>query len=263
MLYTLRAGGKSFTENSWLFFRLIVLYKTMNIQNWNFKILFFNFSSFFRSEDSRKRKNTGHGNSSQNHSRSRDKPVKHIPNSAAVTDDCLKCKSKKFSTFLVAKVVVSSSLLIVGSIILLINVNLLPWFHSSGPWQPPDDEKFLYNLDSNVIPVKRRETRIGGWSLANQQTLYELGTTQCDIDRRWVDELSAEDFEENYRFKKPVIIQFKTGATAWTDPKKWTVGSLKRNYGDWSVFSGNSREIVRSGGSGEVETTLKEFINRL
>lgn len=62
------------------------------------------------------------------------------------------------------------------------------------------------------------------------------------------------------RYKKPLIVQFKNGASDWTDPTKWTKPSLLKMYRDWSILSGTSEDIVRSGGNGDTRTSFKEYL---
>lgn len=62
------------------------------------------------------------------------------------------------------------------------------------------------------------------------------------------------------RYKKPLIVQFKNGASDWTDPTKWTKSSLLKMYRDWSILSGTSEDIVRSGGNGDTRTSFKEYL---
>ena len=101
----------------------------------------------------------------------------------------------------------------------------------------------------------------GGWLLADDLTNSLYNSTVCTIDRFFVDEISPDNFEKNYRFKKPLIIKFRNGAEGWTNPHKWTVDSLSEEYGHWSVLSGNAREIVRRGGSGYVDTSFSKYVH--
>ena len=103
----------------------------------------------------------------------------------------------------------------------------------------------------------------GGWRAADENTNRKYDTTVCDVDRKWAHKLTSEEFENIYRYKRPLIVQFNNGAKDWTDPSKWTVISLKREYGDWSVMSGNSREIVRRGGTGNLDILFSAFVDKL
>ena len=122
----------------------------------------------------------------------------------------------------------------------------------------------LFELDIYLLlksRIKLFHSNNGGWRLADDKTNEKYDTNICDIDRKWSHELTSEDFEKFYRYKKPVIVQFSSGAQDWTDPAKWTVSNLKREYGEWTVMSGNSREIVRRGGTGDLETSFSDFVD--
>ncbi|KAL3852997.1 hypothetical protein ACJMK2_016590, partial [Sinanodonta woodiana] len=107
-----------------------------------------------------------------------------------------------------------------------------------------------------------KKLKHGGWRLADDKTLKEFGSDICSIDVHNADDLSLEEFETTYKFKKPLVVKFKNGAKDWTDPDKWTVKSLKREYGEWSVLSGNSLEIVRLGGRGEMATSFSQYVDK-
>ena len=122
----------------------------------------------------------------------------------------------------------------------------------------------LYDLDIYLFlksRIKSFQSNNGGWRLADDQTNRKYDTSVCYIDKKWSHELTSEDFERFYRYKKPVIVQFSNGAKDWTDPTKWAVWNLKREYGDWTVMTGNSREIVRRGGTGDIETSFSDFVD--
>lgn len=113
------------------------------------------------------------------------------------------------------------------------------------------------------IPLSFSDVVSGGWRQADAHVLSLYDTKLCNIDRKFADELSKEEFYSVYRFKKPVIVKFRNGAKDWTDVEKWTVNSLKKEYGMTSVLSGNSIGIVRNGGSGYVRSSFTEYIDRL
>ncbi|KAJ8301623.1 hypothetical protein KUTeg_020610 [Tegillarca granosa] len=120
--------------------------------------------------------------------------------------------------------------------------------------QIPDD-LITGQSQSQKIDSQQKHHNIKMPSSANNKKLWK-------IDRKSVLDLTSDHFEAEYRFKKPLIVTFPNGASDWTDPKKWTVSSLKKEYGDWSVLSGNSRDIVRGGGSGDKESSFTEFVDR-
>ncbi|XP_048739437.2 uncharacterized protein LOC125653829 isoform X2 [Ostrea edulis] len=101
------------------------------------------------------------------------------------------------------------------------------------------------------------------WRLATKEAWRSYGSTKCTIERRNANGFTVKEFEDKYRFKKPVIVKFSLGAKSWTDPQKWSLASLKREYGQWYVLSGNSREIVRKGGNGDVQSSFSEFVDSL
>ena len=101
------------------------------------------------------------------------------------------------------------------------------------------------------------------WRDADKAVMDRFGTDVCNVERLSVNDLSSEMFENEYRYKKPVIVTFPNGASDWTKPEKWSLQSLLEEYGNWAVLSGNAREIVRQGGSGEVRTSFTDYIDRL
>ncbi|KAK3101813.1 hypothetical protein FSP39_006556 [Pinctada imbricata] len=122
----------------------------------------------------------------------------------------------------------------------------------------PSDQNSASNTASKT---EKKETK--KWRKASQSAIKRFGSQICNIDRVDAQTLTKDRFEEEYRYKKPVIVRFPNGAKDWTNPKKWTLNSLKREYGLWSVLSGNSREIVRRGGNGDVQTSFTEYVDGL
>ncbi|KAL5013196.1 hypothetical protein ScPMuIL_007466 [Solemya velum] len=120
---------------------------------------------------------------------------------------------------------------------------------------------YFFDLGNKVD--EETENIYGGWRIADNETVATIGSDFCNIERRYADELSEEVFEKIYRFKKPVILLFKNGAKDWTEPKRWQLENLKEEYGRWAVNSGNSIEIVRNGGSGNVVTSFTQFLEKL
>ena len=120
--------------------------------------------------------------------------------------------------------------------------------------------------EANVHKVDDQKIQDGivdRWREADGTVLEKYGSVICNIEKRKAKDLSTKEFESLYRFKKPVIVQFANGAANWTEPEKWTVPSLKVEYGNYMIFSGNAREIVRQGGNGEVGSTFSEFVDKL
>lgn len=131
----------------------------------------------------------------------------------------------------------------------------------------PSEQKLSEDkMEANVHEaddVKVQEGVVDGWREADEKDLENYGSLICNIEKRKAKDLSTKEFESLYRFKKPVIVQFANGAADWTEPEKWTVPSLKMEYGNYMIFSGNAREIVRRGGNGEVGSTFSEFVDKL
>ena len=101
----------------------------------------------------------------------------------------------------------------------------------------------------------------GGWRLADEDTIKFLDTKICNIDKKYYNEVTVDQFESVYRYKKPVIIKFPDGAAGWTDPDKYTVPSLQKAYGDWEVLSGRSDDIVRRGGRGDTANSFQDYVD--
>ncbi|XP_033745001.1 uncharacterized protein LOC117330673 isoform X2 [Pecten maximus] len=110
---------------------------------------------------------------------------------------------------------------------------------------------------------KSKPISTGGWQLASDKTNQQFDSSLCTMDRLSVRDLTSEQFEKVYRYKKPLIVTFPNGAKDWTQPDRWSVKNLKREYGKWSVLYGNSLEIVRRGGNGHMQTSFTEYVDRL
>ena len=123
----------------------------------------------------------------------------------------------------------------------------------------------LYQFDLYFNSSKRlsKPGLIGGWRLADDITDKKYATNVCNVDQKQASELTTEEFEKVYRFKRPVIVKFKNGSSDWTNPEKWTLSSLKKNYSKWVVMSGNSREIVRRGGTGNIDSTFSKYVDKM
>lgn len=104
---------------------------------------------------------------------------------------------------------------------------------------------------------------LSGWREASIDVLDKFDTTICNIERRNIANITIEEFERDYRYKKPLLVTFDNGADGWTVSEKWTVKSLKEEYGNAMLGSGNAREIVRKGGNGDVTSTFTDFVDKL
>ncbi|KAH9503774.1 JmjC domain-containing protein 8 [Bulinus truncatus] len=103
----------------------------------------------------------------------------------------------------------------------------------------------------------------GGWRPVTEEVLKKYGTDICNIQRISVKDLTPSRFEEDFRFKKPVLVTFPNGIKDWTDPYLWSRPGLLSAYSNWTLHSGQSLEIVRAGGNAQHKTTLSEFVERL
>lgn len=104
---------------------------------------------------------------------------------------------------------------------------------------------------------------VSGWQRGSKEDELKYNTTLCTIERRDASTLDSEEFERVYRYKKPLIVHFQNGAADWTDPMKWTKGSLLELYSQWSILSGTSEEIVRRGGNGDTQTSFNEYLDMM
>lgn len=120
-----------------------------------------------------------------------------------------------------------------------------------------------YLAKSDIKVVKHNHSSTGGWRSADDSIRHLYDTDYCNIERRNASDLTVAEFEKRYRYKQPVIVRFSNGARDWINPDEWTVESLKKAYGQKWVVSGNGREIVRHGGSGYVESSFTEYVDRL
>ena len=110
---------------------------------------------------------------------------------------------------------------------------------------------------------QRRTEPVGGWKLGTAQDLELLDTPRCTIERKSAASLTSDEFEANYRYKRPILVTFPNGTAEWTRPDLFTRSSLSKRYGDWSISYGNSLEIVRQGGVGNVRSPFDDFVRKL
>lgn len=148
-----------------------------------------------------------------------------------------------------ALLTVSFILLALGALVLLMRLQLVSIDELLGQASPAAGESVA-------------KTR-GGWRLPTAETAKSIGSERCNIERRWSNTLSADEFERDYRYRRPVMLRFKKGAEAWTKPVQWTRTSLLRDYGHSEVASGRSETIVRAGGKGDIASSLTEFVSFL
>jgi hypothetical protein len=66
----------------------------------------------------------------------------------------------------------------------------------------------------------------GGWRRASKANWDSHAITGCDFDEVSVRDITTEQFEKDYRFKKPLLIHFPDGADGWTKADLWTLPAL-------------------------------------
>ncbi|CAL1543347.1 unnamed protein product [Lymnaea stagnalis] len=108
-----------------------------------------------------------------------------------------------------------------------------------------------------------QEERFGGWRPASDDILQKYGSDVCSVERVSVHDLSPERFEEEFRFKKSVLVTFPKGSAGWTDPYQWSRQGLVDAYSSWAIHSGQSLEIVRAGGNAKHKTSFLDFVEKL
>ena len=99
-----------------------------------------------------------------------------------------------------------------------------------------------------------------GWRGPDEDTLNDVGSDLCSIDRRYSYELSEEVFEREYRFQKPIIITFQDGAEEWTDPDYWMKDTLSSRHGNARVKPWRPDDVATSIREDEHTVTLKRYI---
>nr|XP_006812940.1 PREDICTED: uncharacterized protein LOC102807379 [Saccoglossus kowalevskii] len=151
------------------------------------------------------------------------------------------------------KTLANASYFLLISIVVVVVVLLVVTFPDPEEWRP-----FDITGEEEVIREK-----FDSWRRGDRETELLLNSSICNIDKRFSNELTNEEFATVYRYKKPVIIVFQHGANEWTSPEDWTLENLLWNYQDWEIASGTSYDIVRHGGSGNEFTTFNVFLNTL
>ena len=111
--------------------------------------------------------------------------------------------------------------------------------------QPPLIKPSINSKSSNPL-----SSEVSGWQQASVEEKIKYSTNLCTIERSHASILTFEEFEQVYRYKKPLIVHFSNGAADWTDPVKWTKASLRKSYSQWSILSGTSEDIARRGKNG-------------
>ncbi|GAB1598511.1 hypothetical protein Ahia01_001210200, partial [Argonauta hians] len=100
-----------------------------------------------------------------------------------------------------------------------------------------------------------------GWNNGDEAAWKKFGISFCDFDRISISDITTKEFEHQYRLRKPLILTFHNGAKDWINSSMWSRTALKEQYGQWLLLVGNAREIVRHGGNGHVQTSVKEFLD--
>ncbi|CAG5132383.1 unnamed protein product [Candidula unifasciata] len=102
-----------------------------------------------------------------------------------------------------------------------------------------------------------------GWRLPDAEVLQKYGSDICNIERVSFNNLPEARFETEFRFKKPVLVTFPNGAADWTEPGLWSRSELSKAYSKWTIHSGQSLEIVRTGGNARHASSFQEFLTNL
>ncbi|GFO40495.1 bifunctional arginine demethylase and lysyl-hydroxylase jmjd6 [Plakobranchus ocellatus] len=101
------------------------------------------------------------------------------------------------------------------------------------------------------------------WRPPSEEVWRQFGTDKCTIERVSVRDLTSERFEQEFRFKKSVIVIFPNGAADWTNPEDWSKRGLTKSYSQWTIHSGESLEIVRKGGNAKHVSSFEEYVDNL
>ena len=149
----------------------------------------------------------------------------------------------------VTRVCVLALLAVSGTTIVLHDLGYLS--PPPAPCRPPDPRHATLH------------TRDGGWRQPDKDLLNKYGSSVCNVDRVYADQMTVGQFEKKYRNKRPVIVVFRNGTESWTRPEVWSVDGLRRGYGAQVLMAGVSREIVHYGGNGYEETTVSDFIDSI
>eukprot|EP01084_Bolivina_argentea_P174897 302925_1 len=81
----------------------------------------------------------------------------------------------------------------------------------------------------------------------------------CDADVVHINDLTHEQFLNEYLFKKPLLID--ANLSDWTDPSFWTKKNWLMKYGTYPFEAGRSLELVLNSGIGTVNITLEEYFS--
>lgn len=184
----------------------------------------------------------------------KNKKTKHVKNGSAQHNKDLLKSSNKSSHYTNIITASSSTKLSVGAASVVFISIFIAYKNDFLPNILPQTDR------SSVI---NRFATIGGWRTASENVQKKYGSTKCTIAHRSAEYLTNEEFEKEFRFKKPLIVSFQNGASSWTKPEKWSVESLKQEYGEWLIYSGNSLEIVRRGGNGDIESSFSQFVDQI
>lgn len=154
--------------------------------------------------------------------------------------------------------------LIVSLLLCFVALSIVLFLLATPEKMSDGDEELELDMQGRVLRKESLEVQhFGGWRVADGRTRDELDIDHCDVERREASSLTSQEFESVYRFKKPVLITFANGAAGWTNPDLFRRQELTKLYAYWSVSSGRSLDIVKSGGSGKIQASFSEFIEEL
>ena len=154
------------------------------------------------------------------------------------------------------RVCVLALLAVSGTTIILHDLGYLS--HPPDKHRSPDHRHATLHTD-----LSEPAPRDGGWRQPDKDLLNKYGSSVCNVDRVYADQMTVGQFEKKYRNRKPVIVVFRNGTESWTQPEVWSVDGLRRGYGAQVLMAGVSREIVHYGGNGYEETTVSDFIDSI
>lgn len=130
----------------------------------------------------------------------------------------------------------------------------------SSAWLCHKTKAFLANTPLCEPLHSQHPDLAGEWRPPSEYVWSKFGTNRCTIERVSVLDLSPERFEDEYRFKKSVLVTFPNGAADWTRPSEWSRQGLEKSYSHWGIHSGQSLEIVRKGGNAYHVSTFKDYV---
>ncbi|KAI8517102.1 hypothetical protein Bbelb_056830 [Branchiostoma belcheri] len=138
-----------------------------------------------------------------------------------------------------------------------------PWYHYPSVTDKSTISRKSEKLQPDKVELIKESAAVGGWNSADRETAQKLSTSSCLIDRHYVDDVTPQMFRDNFRYKNPLIIRFRNGASGWVNTPDWGKRNLLEKHSGWTVRSGTSLDIVRNGGVGDNETSFYDFLSTM